>query len=99
MAIYINPCAFYQSEQPITFHRTVMILLMIGDLVLLMVLRLLSIFFHNHNQQRVNDILKKNGIGKDMIKVEEIQNVEGTEQTGINFFPEGDKKKGDKTSE
>ena len=69
MPIYLNPCAFYQEEQPITFHRMAMALFMVGDVLLLMVLRLLSIFFHNHNQQRVNDILKKNGIGKEMIKV------------------------------
>jgi hypothetical protein len=73
MPIYVNPCTFYEEEQPITFHRMAMVLMMIGDVLVLMVLRMLSIFFHNHNQQRVNDILKKNGIGKEMIKVEEIQ--------------------------
>ena len=78
MTIYLNPCGFYQAEQPVSFHRMVMAFLIAGDFVLMMVLRLLSIFFHNQNKQRVDEILKNHAIAKEMIKVEEIKNVEGT---------------------
>ena len=61
---------------------------MMADIMLLVVLRILSLFFKNHHKQRVDDIVKNKVLGKDVIKVEEIVYVESEQQTGINFYEE-----------
>ena len=49
---------------------------MMADIMLLVVLRILSLFFKNHHKQRVDDIVKNKVLGKDVIKVEEIAYIE-----------------------
>ena len=57
-------------------------------IILLIILRILSLFFKNHHKQRVDDIVKNKVLGKDVIKVEEIAYIESEQQTGINFYEE-----------
>ena len=48
---------------------------MMSDVTLLVILRVLTLFFKNHHKQRVDDIVKNKVLGKDVkevIKVEEI---------------------------
>lgn len=57
--ILLKPCYLYHEILPITFHRKLIVMLMIFDLCLLLVFRLLSIFFRNDHKQRVDDILRR----------------------------------------
>lgn len=68
----LNPCSLYQEFGSISFHRKSIVLLMLLDLALLLLLRILTLFFRNQHKQRIDDLLKRKAIEKDVIQVEEI---------------------------
>lgn len=65
----INPCSFAYDSELIRLHRNVFVALMVADVILIMMLRIFTLFFRNHHKQRVDDLVKNQVIARDSIQV------------------------------
>ena len=88
----INPCTFYQPQTHSELHRKITVISLAIDLTLILLMRLLTLFFTNGHKQRVDDILRNKVIPKDVIQVENIINTDLSEQTGMHLSDQSNQK-------
>ena len=69
----LNPCHLFRDNQIVYANRFVIVLLLIADHLLVLGLRLLSMFFENNHKQKIDDLVKNQVKPRDLIKVEEIK--------------------------
>ena len=68
----INPCHLFRNHHIVDAHRFAIVLLLIFDQLVVLGLRLVSMFFENNHKQKVDDLLKNQVKPRDLIQVEEI---------------------------
>lgn len=88
----INPCTFYQPQNHSELHRKITAISLTIDLTLILLMRLLTLFFTNGHKQRVDDILRNKVIPKDVMQVENIINTDLSEQTGMHLSDQSNQK-------